>query len=113
MWRYISAMSRDFRPHRSPADVLDYEIAQEQAAALGRMGRKLEEALAKLREFDAAHPRSGAPVPAHPLGAEAAEFGPYDDRRVRLAEWMLADDVPARLGLQIHKFIWDPALKGV
>lgn len=30
-----------------------------------------------------------------------------------LAEWMLTDDVPARLGLQIHKFIWDPALKGV
>jgi 7-carboxy-7-deazaguanine synthase len=30
-----------------------------------------------------------------------------------LAEWMLADDVPARLGLQLHKFIWDPALKGV
>ncbi|HET7442773.1 MAG TPA: radical SAM protein [Terriglobales bacterium] len=30
-----------------------------------------------------------------------------------LAEWMLADNVPARLGLQIHKFIWDPALKGV
>ena len=30
-----------------------------------------------------------------------------------LAEWILADDVPARLSLQIHKFIWDPALKGV
>jgi 7-carboxy-7-deazaguanine synthase len=30
-----------------------------------------------------------------------------------LAEWILADNVPARLGLQIHKFIWDPALKGV
>lgn len=30
-----------------------------------------------------------------------------------LALWMLADDVPARLGLQIHKFIWDPAIKGV
>jgi 7-carboxy-7-deazaguanine synthase len=30
-----------------------------------------------------------------------------------LAQWMLADNVPARLGLQIHKFIWDPALKGV
>jgi 7-carboxy-7-deazaguanine synthase len=30
-----------------------------------------------------------------------------------LALWMLADDVPARLGLQIHKFIWDPAVKGV
>jgi 7-carboxy-7-deazaguanine synthase len=31
----------------------------------------------------------------------------------QLAEWMLADDVQARLGLQIHKFIWDPAVKGV
>ena len=30
-----------------------------------------------------------------------------------LAEWMLADDVAARLGLQLHKFIWDPAVKGV
>jgi 7-carboxy-7-deazaguanine synthase len=30
-----------------------------------------------------------------------------------LAEWILSDDVPARLGLQIHKFIWDPAMKGV
>jgi 7-carboxy-7-deazaguanine synthase len=30
-----------------------------------------------------------------------------------LAEWMLADGVPARLSLQIHKFVWDPAMKGV
>jgi 7-carboxy-7-deazaguanine synthase len=30
-----------------------------------------------------------------------------------LADWMLADGVPARLGLQLHKFIWDPAVKGV
>ncbi len=30
-----------------------------------------------------------------------------------LAEWILADNVPARLGLQIHKLIWDPAAKGV
>jgi 7-carboxy-7-deazaguanine synthase len=30
-----------------------------------------------------------------------------------LSEWMLADNVPARLGLQLHKFIWDPAMKGV
>ncbi len=30
-----------------------------------------------------------------------------------LADWMLADGVLARLGLQIHKFIWDPAMKGV
>jgi len=30
-----------------------------------------------------------------------------------LSEWMLADNVQARLSLQIHKFIWDPAMKGV
>jgi 7-carboxy-7-deazaguanine synthase len=30
-----------------------------------------------------------------------------------LAEWMIADNVPARLGMQLHKFIWDPAVKGV
>ena len=31
----------------------------------------------------------------------------------QLAEWMIADNIPARLGLQLHKFIWDPAVKGV
>lgn len=30
-----------------------------------------------------------------------------------LAEWILADQLPVRLGLQLHKFIWNPALKGV
>jgi 7-carboxy-7-deazaguanine synthase len=30
-----------------------------------------------------------------------------------LAEWILADNVPARLSLQIHKFIWDPSMKSV
>jgi 7-carboxy-7-deazaguanine synthase len=30
-----------------------------------------------------------------------------------LVEWMLADGLPVRLGLQLHKFIWDPATKGV
>ena len=30
-----------------------------------------------------------------------------------LAEWILGDGLPVRLGLQLHKFIWDPAAKGV
>jgi 7-carboxy-7-deazaguanine synthase len=30
-----------------------------------------------------------------------------------LVEWILADGLPVRLGLQIHKFVWDPATKGV
>ncbi len=34
------------------------------------------------------------------------------DPRV-LVEWMMADALPARLSLQIHKFIWEPRKKGV
>ena len=30
-----------------------------------------------------------------------------------LVEWILADGLQVRLGLQLHKFIWDPATKGV
>jgi 7-carboxy-7-deazaguanine synthase len=30
-----------------------------------------------------------------------------------LAEWILEDGLEVRLGLQVHKFIWDPAMKGV
>jgi 7-carboxy-7-deazaguanine synthase len=31
----------------------------------------------------------------------------------RLSEWMLADHLPARLQLQLHKFIWTPETRGV
>lgn len=34
------------------------------------------------------------------------------DPRV-LAEWILEDGLNVRLGLQMHKFIWEPATKGV
>jgi 7-carboxy-7-deazaguanine synthase len=30
-----------------------------------------------------------------------------------LVDWMLADNLDVRLGLQVHKFIWDPATKSV
>jgi 7-carboxy-7-deazaguanine synthase len=30
-----------------------------------------------------------------------------------LVEWVLADGLPVRLGLQLHKFIWEPTTKGV
>src|SRR6516165_12498258 len=30
-----------------------------------------------------------------------------------LVEWMLADRLPVRLGLQLHKLVWDPATRGV
>ena len=49
-----------FHRFRAPVDVLDYEIVQEQASALGRLGRGLEAALKGLQEFDAGHPGSEA-----------------------------------------------------
>lgn len=50
------------RPSPGAADpkgiaALDYEIAQEQAAALGRLGRALEAALTALRDYDRADPK--------------------------------------------------------
>jgi 7-carboxy-7-deazaguanine synthase len=40
--------------------------------------------------------------------------GKWDGLSAReLTEWLLADGLPVRLGLQLHKFIWDPATKGV
>ena len=41
----------------------------------------------------------------------APVFGRLNPRD--LAEWMLADGLDARLGMQIHKFIWDPMARGV
>jgi 7-carboxy-7-deazaguanine synthase len=31
----------------------------------------------------------------------------------QLVEWILADGLPVRLGLQLHKFVWHPATQGV
>lgn len=31
----------------------------------------------------------------------------------QLVEWILADGLPVRLGLQLHKIVWDPAMRGV
>src|SRR5437763_648724 len=40
---------------------LEYEIAREKAASLGRLGRRLEAALEALRAFDASHARAHSP----------------------------------------------------
>jgi 7-carboxy-7-deazaguanine synthase len=48
-----------------------------------------------------------SPVHADPLGA-----WPGLDARA-LADWILTDALPVRLGLQLHKFIWDPLTRGV
>ncbi|MGB6524958.1 MAG: radical SAM protein [Candidatus Acidiferrales bacterium] len=47
-----------------------------------------------------------------PVFADPEGTWPAMDARA-LAEWILADNLPVRLGLQLHKFIWDPAMHGV
>lgn len=56
-------------------------------------------------------------IQRHCLAAKAAAVllspvhGVLDPRT--LSEWMLADRLPARLQLQLHKFIWSPTARGV
>lgn len=42
---------------QTAADLLEHDFAQERASALGRLGRRLEAALAALSAFDAENPR--------------------------------------------------------
>lgn len=66
----------------TPASALDYEIAQEKATTLGRLGRALEAALAELRAFDEAR----AAQPHATASTEPAETGtPAAERRVLVA----------------------------
>jgi 7-carboxy-7-deazaguanine synthase len=71
----------------------DYEFAREFTAEQGLVGR--------------VHEVLFSPVFADPEGK-----WPGMDARA-LAEWILKDGLQVRLGLQIHKFIWDPAMHGV
>jgi hypothetical protein len=47
------------KPFSAPVEVLGYEILQEQASSLGRLGRGLEAALAALQAFDAVQSSAG------------------------------------------------------
>jgi hypothetical protein len=59
----LPALHADVRPPRNPAfagpgnvDLLNYEIVQEKAATLSRIGKRLQAALDELAAFDAARP---------------------------------------------------------
>ena len=110
-----NAMPRNSRLDRfnTPAALLDYEIVQEQASALGRLGRALEAALTKLRDFDAVHPPSSA-KPAerqvrHALVAEAGyalwmfvvqrEACGLRDSRTLMRDYKVPADVQERMGV--------------
>jgi len=102
-------MPNNRRLDRSPADLLDYEIVQEQASALGRLGRALEAALAKLREFDHAHPPSGT-SPARSTLVDAAGYALWmfvvqreacglRDGRAVMRDYKVPPEVQYRMGV--------------
>lgn len=66
------------------------------------------------REFMAEHrlPERVHEILFSPVFADPAGAWPAMDAR-ELAEWILAENLPVRLGLQLHKFVWDPAMHGV
>ena len=66
------------------------------------------------RDFTLRHELAGrvGQVLYSPVFPDPAGKWPGLDAR-ELTEWILADGLPVRLGLQLHKFIWDPAMKGV
>ena len=66
------------------------------------------------RDFSATHQLAGrvrqvlfSPVFPGPNGSWSGL-----DARI-LAEWILADRLPVRMGLQLHKFVWHPSTRGV
>lgn len=101
---------------------LDYEIAQEQAAALGRLGRALEAALAALSEHDGRHADSGDRPGQAPAGAARErllrdasnalwcfvvqrEAVGLRDQRAIMREYRVPVEVQNRMGLSA----WDRA----
>jgi hypothetical protein len=89
---------------------LETEIIQEQAAALGRLGRGLETALATLREFDLAAPPFGPDkMQRTTLVAEAGyalwmyvvqrEACGMRDNRAVMRDYEVPPEVKVRMGL--------------
>jgi hypothetical protein len=93
----------------SPAATLDYEIAQEKASALGRLGRALEKALGALHDFDAQPNNDDTREQRRALVAQAGHalwlfvvqresIGLRDTRQL-MRDYRVPGEVQARMGM--------------
>jgi Family of unknown function (DUF6665) len=93
----------------NPNAALEYEIVREQASSLGRLGRRLEAALAALHAFDASHARARHSREREALLAEAGNLlwhfivqreacGLRDSARV-MQDYGVPNDVRVRMGV--------------
>lgn len=87
---------------------LDYEIAQEQASALGRLGRRLEAALGGLADHD--RTQGGAPSPARERLVRQAGYALWcfiiqreacgiRDQRLIMRDYRISREVQNRMGV--------------
>jgi hypothetical protein len=91
----------------TPIVALDYEIVQEQANALGRLGRALEAALGALSDYDSAHAqRDAARAPLVQAASHALwcfmvqrEACGLRDPRPVLRDYRVPGEVHARMGV--------------
>ena len=83
--------------HRAPREARRSEVRDRLARGLRMVARP------RSRTFDLTS-RCGA-VLFSPI------FGRIEPRQI--VEWIVADKLPVRFQLQMHKFIWDPTAKGV
>jgi hypothetical protein len=95
---------------KSSENALDYEIAQEQAAALGRLGRALEAALAALADFDRTEGAAAAASPARERLVRQAGYALWcfviqreacglRDQRSIVRDYRVPRDVQNRMGV--------------
>jgi 7-carboxy-7-deazaguanine synthase len=94
----LSALTRRDEVKFVISDRADYEFAREFVREHG-LEHKAGSVL-----FSPAFTKTPSPI-------RTAENCLLDPRL--LVEWILTDGLEARLSLQIHKFVWEPAMKGV
>ena len=93
----------------NPQAALEYEIAREKASNLGRLGRRLEAALAALQAFDASRERASRSGEREALLSEAGTLlwhfvvqreacGLRDSARV-MQDYRVPKEVRARMGV--------------
>ena len=90
---------------KSGASTLESELASEKAGALGRMGRALESALARIRAHDAGQDQGASRLDLVADAGEAAwlfitqrEACGMRDQKAVIADYKIPRDVVARIG---------------
>src|SRR5213594_3946770 len=120
-WARLSSGAIDI----APVDKRAHVILDVKCPGSGMVERMHWDNLSQLTEKDevkfvikdrADYEWAGSIVAQYRLEARCAVlFGPVfgELEPSRMAEWILADRLPVRLQVQLHKYIWDPEARGV